>query len=432
MTYLARSTTHADSTELAAARPPAQPQWIDDFRRIRNTTLQLCAPLQVEDYVVQSMPDASPAKWHLAHTTWFFEQFILRPYAPDYPVFHERFDYIFNSYYQTVGPMHARAARGLLTRPTVEEIHDYRHHVDVRMMEFLESRGTDPEIRALIEIGLNHEQQHQELLLTDIKHAFSCNPLQPAYQKPGLEVQRNVVPLKFVDFAGGLRPIGATGEKFCFDNETPRHASYLHDYALANRLVTNGEFLEFVRDGGYRTAQLWLADGWSVVQSQQWSHPIYWNDACEHEFTLSGELPLDPARPVSHLSFYEADAFARWRGARLPTESEWEAAAELLEIQGNLLESATLHPTAAVQNGAMLQMFGDVWEWTASGYSPYPGYRPPAGALGEYNGKFMVNQLVLRGGSCVTPRSHIRATYRNFFYPQARWQFTGLRLARGI
>jgi ergothioneine biosynthesis protein EgtB len=300
------------------------------------------------------------------------------------------------------------------------------------MTEFLASRGGDSKIGELLEIGLNHEQQHQELLLTDIKHAFSCNPLQPVYRKPALEAQRNATPLKFVDFAGGLQPIGASGEKFCFDNETPRHASYLQDYALANRLVTNGEYLEFVRDGGYRTPQLWLADGWAAVQSQHWSHPIYWNDCCEHEFTLSGEIPLDLARPVSHLSFYEAEAFARWSGARLPVEGEWEAAAALLAVQGNLLESARLHPSVAVEGDGLLQMFGDVWEWTASAYSPYPGYRPAAGALGEYNGKFMVSQLVLRGGSCVTPRSHIRATYRNFFYPQARWQFTGLRLAKGI
>ncbi len=411
---------------------PTTSSLADAYRQVRSLTLQLCDPLQAEDFTVQSMPDASPAKWHLAHTTWFFEQFILRARVPGYRVFHERYDFLFNSYYQSIGPMHQRAARGLLTRPGVDEIRQYRHYVDERVVELLLAAPADAELSRLITLGLNHEQQHQELLLTDVKHLFSCNPLLPAYATAAPQLQSSSLPLEYIGFSGGLHSVGTDETaSFCFDNETPQHTVYLQDYALANRLVTNGEYLEFVQNGGYSSATLWLSDGWNLIQSQQWSRPLYWNEDHTGEFTLQGISHLDLSKPVSHLSFYEADAFARWSNARLPREEEWEAAAASVGVSGNLLERGTLHPQTATESG-LTQMFGDVWEWTASAYSPYPGYRAQAGALGEYNGKFMVNQLVLRGGSCVTAASHIRAGYRNFFYPQARWQFSGLRLAKGL
>jgi ergothioneine biosynthesis protein EgtB len=403
------------------------------YARIRAATFALCDHLEIEDFVVQSMPDASPAKWHLAHTSWFFEQFILKPHLPGYRPFHPHFDYLFNSYYQTVGPMHQRPERGLLTRPTVSEVFRYREHVDEHMYALLESRQGGDEIESLTLLGLNHEQQHQELILTDLKHLLSRNPLLPAY-RPAAQPTRstNAEPMSFQTFEGGVREIGADGEEFCFDNETPRHRTLVESYALADRLVTNGEFLEFIRDGGYRKPQLWLSDGWALVTAEQWDRPLYWSATLDSEFTLSGLVPLDPAAPVCHLSYYEADAFARWANARLPTEAEWELAAAALPIAGNLLESGHLHPTPSNHERGLTQMFGDVWEWTSSAYSAYPGYRPPTGALGEYNGKFMCNQLVLRGGSCATPSDHIRATYRNFFYPHARWQFMGVRLARDL
>jgi ergothioneine biosynthesis protein EgtB len=404
------------------------------YRRIRSTTLRLCEPLQTEDYVVQSMPDASPAKWHLAHTSWFFEQFALRRFVPSYRVFHPRYEYIFNSYYQTVGPMHQRPRRGLLTRPTVEEVLRYREHVDEHMQPLVEKQSDDDRLCALATLGLNHEQQHQELLLTDLKHLFASNPLLPAYraQPPAPSMQVIAVPMRFQACEGGAREIGASGKHFCFDNETPRHRTLVEPYALADRLITNGEYLEFVRDGGYRRAEFWLSDGWTTVAHEGWTHPIYWSDALDDEFTLYGLRPLDPAAPACHLSYYEADAFARWAGARLPTETEWELAAAALPVRGNLLESDAMQPQPAGDEEGLKQMFGDVWEWTASPYTAYPGFRALSGALGEYNGKFMVSQIVLRGGSCVTATDHIRATYRNFFYPQARWQFTGVRLARDL
>ena len=412
------------------------------YASVRSTSIAICEPLAVEDYVVQSMPDASPAKWHLAHTSWFFERFLLRQHLGGYAAFSERFDFLFNSYYQSVGPMHQRPQRGLLTRPTVAEILAYRAHVDEHMHALLSERADDDQLRALVALGLNHEQQHQELMFTDLKHLFSCNPLLPAYRPaPAPALHESNPALRFVNFDGGIFEIGRTpadpARDFCFDNETPRHRTLLEPFALADRLVTNGEYLEFVREGGYRRADFWLSDGWATVNAEAWTRPYYWNESLDAEFTLAGMQRLHPEAPVCHLSYYEADAFARWAGARLPLEAEWEVAATNVPIAGNLLSGdgiagAPLHPQAAKAAVGLKQMFGDVWEWTASPYTPYPRYRTASGALGEYNGKFMCNQLVLRGGSCVTPANHIRATYRNFFYPQARWQFMGVRLARTL
>jgi len=425
---------------MAAVQPAATPTpertpepLASRFSRIRDASLAICEPLEIEDYVVQSMPDASPAKWHLAHTSWFFEQFLLRPLLPNYPLYRAGFEYLFNSYYQAVGPMHQRLERGMLTRPTVKEVLAYREHVNEHLWKLLDQRDND-EIGPLVTLGLNHEQQHQELMLTDIKHLLSRNPLLPAYSRkpqPATEV-RTSTPMRFHSFEGGVREIGASGKHFCFDNETPRHRTLVEPYALCDRLVTNAEYLEFARDGGYRRAEFWLSDGWSTVNQEGWARPFYWTPTLDAEFTLRGLQPLDETAPVCHLSYYEADAFARWAKARLPTEAEWELAAESLPVRGNFLRSEVLRPLPSGDQPGMKQMFGDLWEWTASPYVPYPGYRPVTGALGEYNGKFMCNQLVLRGGSCVTPADHVRATYRNFFYPQARWQFMGLRLARDL
>jgi TIGR03440 family protein len=399
------------------------------FRQVRQQTLALCRGLSAEDMLLQSMPDASPGKWHLAHSSWFFEQFVLGrdpAYRPRDPAWH----YLFNSYYQSVGPMHARPQRGLLSRPSLDEVRGYRQYIDDAVSELL-NRDDDPELAALVELGLQHEQQHQELLLTDIKHAFWCNPLQPAYRAALADTATaKTVPLRFVGGHEGVVEIGHRGEGFAFDNETPRHRSLLHPHALANRLVTNAEYLAFVREGGYREPGLWLSDGWATVQREGWRHPIYWQEDLASEFTLAGVRELDPHEPVCHLSYYEADAFARWAGARLPTEAEWESAAQHVAIDGNLQDVQRFHPRAAGGDTALLQLYGDVWEWTASPYISYPGFRPLPGALGEYNGKFMCGQWVLRGGSCVTPRDHIRASYRNFFPPHARWQFAGLRLGQ--
>ncbi len=406
------------------------------YSRIRSTSLAICEPLETEDYVVQSMPDASPVKWHLAHTSWFFEQFVLKPHSRHYTPFDERFDYLFNSYYQALGPMHHRPRRGLLTRPTVNEVLSYRKHIDDHLQQLLASEDIADRIHELVTLGLNHEQQHQELMLTDLKHLLSSNPLLPAYRPTSSnQVWQPVEATRFVSFDGGIGEIGASGKHFCFDNEMPRHRTLVEGYALADRLVTNAEYLEFVRDGGYRRADFWLSDGWSTVTSEQWTRPLYWSESLDAEFTLAGLQPIDPAAPVCHLSYFEADAYARWIGARLPTEAEWELAAARSHIDGNLLRdvaTASLHPRPASGSEKLRQLFGDVWEWTASPYVAYPGYRPAPGALGEYNGKFMCSQLVLRGGSCVTPADHVRETYRNFFYPQARWQFMGLRLARDL
>jgi len=408
------------------------------YRTIRRATEELRAPLSAEDCALQSMEFASPGKWHLAHTSWFFETFLLEDQLAGYQHYHPQFRVLFNSYYQTVGEQHPRPARGFLSRPSLEEVLDYRHHVDGHMQELLERGALDAPnpAAAIVEVGLQHEQQHQELLLMDIKHLFSLNPLRPAYRTgpvPPEEVSPGAP--HWHAYEPGLRRVGHTGDGFSFDNERPRHETFVRAFELASRPVNNGEFLGFLRDGGYQRPDLWMADGWSAVCSQGWKAPLYWEemDGEWFQLTLSGLHKVRPADPVCHVNFYEADAFARWSGARLPTEMEWERAAEGTPVQGNFVENGSLHPMTsgdATEPARPAQMFGDVWEWTSSPYSPYPGFRPLHGALGEYNGKFMCNQMVLRGGSCISPASHLRPTYRNFFYPDQRWQFSGLRLAR--
>ena len=396
------------------------------YARVRGCSIALTAGLSAEDMQIQSMPDASPGKWNLAHTTWFFEQFVLgrdsgyRPYNPDW-------HFLFNSYYQSVGPMHARPQRGLLSRPGLADVLAYRRHVDDALQELL--AGDIPaDVLAIIQLGLQHEQQHQELLLTDIQHALSCNPLKPAYSTSS-DAASTSVAMTFIPGHEGLVHIGHAGEGFSFDNEGPRHRVWLEPHALANRPVSNAEYASFIHDGGYREPTLWLSEGWATVQREQWQRPMYWQDDLASAFGLHGVRALDPHAPVCHLSYYEADAFARWAGARLPTEAEWEDAATHVPIEGNLLDRAPRLPRA-IQGDGLLHMYGDVWEWTSSAYSSYPGFKPLPGALGEYNGKFMSGQMVLRGGSFATPRDHIRSSYRNFFPPDARWQFMGLRLAQ--
>lgn len=405
----------------------------EGYRAVRATSVALCEPLAVEDYIIQAMADTSPPKWHLAHTTWFFEQFILVPYAPHYRVFHPGYGHLFNSYYETVGSFFPRTRRGHLARPTVDEVYRYRAHVDAAMTELLAAPPAAHRADLLfrVELGLHHEQQHQELLLTDIQYNFAINPLRPVYRPAPHRAQPPAPPLTWLDYPGGVKEIGHQGSGFAYDNETPRHAVYLDAYRLASRPSTNGEFLEFIAAEGYQRPELWLSDGWRTVQQQGWTAPLYWefNAGEWWRMGLSGFEPLELDAPVCHVSFYEADAYARWRGARLPREAEWECAAATQPIQGNFQESGLFRPTVAAAGTGLAQMFGDVWEWTQSPYAPYPKFRPLAGSLGEYNGKFMCNQLVLRGGSCATPAAHIRASYRNFFYPPDRWQFTGIRLA---
>jgi ergothioneine biosynthesis protein EgtB len=397
------------------------------FRQTRQRSLSLCAGLTAEDLMVQSMPDASPGKWHLAHTTWFFEQFVLSR-DPAYRAYQSAWHYLFNSYYQTVGPMHARPQRGLLSRPGLDEVLAYRRHVEEAVESLLDD-GVDPLAAGIIELGMQHEQQHQELLLTDIQHALWTNPLHPAYDAGLAKASSGAAtPLAYLPGREGIVEIGHAGPGFAFDNEGPRHRTLLQPHKLANRPVSNAEYRMFIQDGGYRDPLLWLSDGWAAVQAASWRRPLYWQEDLASAFTLGGVLALDPAAPVAHLSYFEADAFARWAGARLPTEAEWESAAEGLPLHGHLLDERPRLPAAAAGEG-LLQMYGDVWEWTASPYVSYPGFKPLPGALGEYNGKFMSGQWVLRGGSCATPREHIRASYRNFFPPLARWQFAGLRLA---
>lgn len=396
--------------------------------RVRRRTLALAAPLAPEDTVVQSMPEASPTKWHLAHTTWFFERFVLGR-DPIYQPIHPDWMTLFNSYYQSAGPMHARAQRGLLSRPSLGEVLDYRARVDQRLLEMLDS-GADEQTTFIASLGLQHEQQHQELLLTDIKHAFSVNPLQPAYLATlPVSAQSRALPLTFVQGREGIVQIGHAGSEFAFDNETPRHRVFLHSHALANRPVNNLEYREFIRAGGYREPMLWLAEGWDIAQQRGWTRPLYWNDDLESAFTLGGCRVLDPLAPACHISFFEAEAFARWAGARLPSEAEWEDFAADAPVVGNLQESGFLEPQAPTNTGIQ-QLYGDVWEWTGSPYVAYPGFRALQGSLGEYNAKFMSGQWVLRGGSCATPGPHIRASYRNFFHPVDRWQFSGVRLAK--
>lgn len=404
--------------------------FIGRFLRVRAVTEALAAPLSPEDCVAQSMPDASPAKWHLAHTSWFFETFVLARLA-GYEPFRAGYSELFNSYYDAVGARHPRPARGLLTRPSLDEVMTYRASVTARTLSLLEGPDCSPELLSVIELGVNHEEQHQELLLTDIKHLFSSNPLLPRYHEVRDTPPSGAAPLGFRFFDAGLRTIGHDGAGFAFDNETPAHREFVEAHALADRPITNGEYLEFVREGGYRRPELWLSDGFRVATERNWTAPLYWQPGHERVFTLGGLKSLRLADPVCHVSFYEADAFARWSGSRLPTEAEWESAARDVPIEGNFLESGRFDPSAPIGAGHGIQkLYGDVWEWTQSAYSAYPGFRPLPGALGEYNGKFMSNQLVLRGGSCLTPKEHVRATYRNFFPPDARWQFTGIRLAR--
>jgi ergothioneine biosynthesis protein EgtB len=417
--------TATPSQTASAGRSAAQ-----HFAAVRRQTLALTAPLSPEDCMMQSMPEASPAKWHLAHTTWFFETFLLTPHLAGYRPFHPAFAYLFNSYYKQLGGHPVRAQRGLLSRPSLDQVLAYRAHVDEHMERLL--AGTAPAIAALAELGLHHEQQHQELIVTDVKHALALNPLRPAYREAPAARTQEAPALRWQEFDEGLYHMGHSGDGFSFDNERPAHTVFLHRFRLASRLVTCGEYLAFMREGGYRTPSLWLSDGWDAVCAQQWQAPLYWEerDGQWLHFTCAGMRPLNESEPAAHLSYYEADAFARWAGARLPTEQEWELAARTVPVEGNFLEDARFHPAPAPEPGALAQLFGDLWEWTASPYAAYPGYRAEAGALGEYNGKFMCSQMVLRGGSCCTPRSHIRASYRNFFPPPARWQFSGVRLAQ--
>jgi ergothioneine biosynthesis protein EgtB len=414
-----------------------QHQLAASFRDVRSLTEQLCAPLAIEDFGMQSMPDASPAKWHLAHTTWFFETFVLADGLPGYCPFHPQFGYLFNSYYNAMGAFWPREQRGLLSRPTVAEVFRYRRHVDAAIVRLLcaEEGTPSPSIRQRIVLGLNHEQQHQELLLTDLKHAFASSPLRPVYRERHSVAALPVAPLHWQRYPAGLRWIGHEGSEFTYDNEGPRHRVFLEPFQLAMRLVTSGEFRAFIDAGGYQRSEFWLSDGWAARRAEDWQAPLYWERYEDSWFsmTLAGLQPVQEADPVCHVSYYEADAYARWAGARLPTEAEWETAAAECPLEGSFLNQQELHPRpvdAARADARPTQMFGEVWQWTASPYSAYPGYRPLDGALGEYNGKFMCNQMVLRGGSCATPRSHFRRSYRNFFPPQARWQFTGIRLAK--
>ncbi len=412
------------------------PALLEAFRAVRRQTRTLAAPLEPEDFVVQSMPDASPVKWHLAHTTWFFETFVLAAALPGYQPRFPQYNFLFNSYYNSVGERIARDRRGLLSRPTIREVEAYRAEAETRLEDWLASADADAVARLsdVIILGLHHEQQHQELILTDLKHALASNPLRPIYRDREPTPPGEAPPLTWAGFDAGLRDVGHAGAGFAFDNEGPRHPQYFQPFALASRPSTNAEFLGFVNDGGYDRPELWLSDGWSACKAQGWKSPLYWElgETGWRVMTLAGMVELAGHEPATHLSFYEADAFARWSGARLPTEGEWEVAAASQPVEGHFLESGRYHPAPAPENptAPLTQLFGDVWEWTRSPYSPYPGYAPAAGALGEYNGKFMCNQMVLRGGSCATPASHIRATYRNFFPPQIRWQFAGVRLAR--
>ncbi|HSB82667.1 MAG TPA: ergothioneine biosynthesis protein EgtB [Candidatus Methylomirabilis sp.] len=418
---------------------------IQFFARVRKTSEAICEPLEIEDYVPQPMADVSPPKWHLGHVSWFFEAVILADHVRGYQPFQPQYAYVFNSYYDSLGLRVDRPLRGTLSRPTVKQVYAYRRHIDERMSALIQSvdEAVWPEFRDLVVLALNHEQQHQELLLTDLKFLLACNPLRPAYRtdRHHSESRGETPKPEFVTFPGGVYEIGFRGDGFAYDNEGPPHKVYVDDFKLQNRLVTSEEYLAFIEAGGYRDFRHWLSDGWMTVQQERWDAPLYWErrDGTWYEFTLAGMRELDPGSPVCHLSYYEADAFAQWAGKRLPTEAEWEIAAQVSGAsieEGAFLDLHTLHPTPLVDSGepktrALHQMYGDVWEWTRSAYLPYPGYRRIEGPLGEYNGKFMVNQMVLRGGSCATPRDHVRATYRNFFKPDKRWQFMGLRLVEG-
>lgn len=408
------------------------------FVAVRQQFKTICAPLATEDYSLQAIPETSPAKWHLAHTSWFFETFILKPFAPEYAPWNDQFEVLFNSYYNGVGKQFPRPERHLLSRPTVDEIYDYRDYVDTHMLKLLatDNHVEIDEIRQRTVLGINHEQQHQELFFTDLKYCLFQNPLYPPYQEtPNNHATKDDSDTQWLAQEGGLCVIGLSATKdeevsFCFDNETPTHNVYLQSYEIADRLVTNADYMAFIEDGGYQNSQLWLADGWAEVNSNQWTAPLYWvkKQSQWYQYTLAGLQPVSVEQPVCHVSYYEADAFARWAGARLPTEQEWENAVASVDSPGQFIESANLQPGIKIKGDE--QFFGHVWQWTSSAYQPYPGFHPVEGAIGEYNGKFMCNQQVLRGGSYVTPRDHFRKSYRNFFYPRDRWQFSGIRLAK--
>ena len=427
---------------ISASADRAQPS--ERYKLVRGASRTLCEPLCIEDYVVQSMPDASPTLWHLAHTTWFFETFVLKPHCPGYRPWSEGFEYLFNSYYNSVGPAFPGPRRGLLTRPTVRDVMRYRAYVDEHVLALLE-RGP-PNVASVVELGLQHEQQHQELVLTDLKHLLWCNPLRPAYvDRTDGSLGSVVLEPRWCEAAGGVHAVGHTGAGFAYDNELPRHRCLLQPYRIAGEPVSCAAYMEFIAEDGYDRPEFWLADGWERIKREQWQAPLYWERRGREwwTFTLQGMQPVEPAAPVCHVSYFEADAYARFRGVRLPSEAEWEVVARPLEVCGNFVESRRLRTAAAPRltvpsvtdpetRRTPRQLYGDVWEWTATPYQPYPGYQPVNGALGEYNGKFMCGQFVLRGGSCVTPSSHVRASYRNYWPPQTRWQFTGIRLAASV
>lgn len=412
---------------------PGREQLKLEYSQVREFSELLCKPLKRDDFQIQSIPQTSPPKWHIAHVSWFFETFILAEYQSNYQVFCDKYDFIFNSYYYTHGNMHPRPKRGLLSRPTVDEIFQYRQFVDEKMHDLIdsvdESQWEEMEFR--IVLGLHHEQQHQELLLMDVKHNFNSNPLKPAYREELLTLNGNQQELNWINIDGGIKSIGNHGDGFYFDNETPNHEVLLKPFKLATRFITNSEYLEFIKDGGYSNPGLWLSDGWASIQTHGWKHPLYWSidDENWQQYTLGGVRELNMDEPVCHISYYEADAFARWSGNRLPLESEYETMLLSTPITGNFIEDDLLHPAPATEEN---QWYGNLWAWTSSPYTAYPGFKPLSGTMGEYNGKFMSNQMVLRGGSCVTSVDHIRPSYRNFFYPDERWAFTGLRLAADL
>ena len=405
------------------------------FEAVRAFTEKITEPLEIEDYVVQVTENASPAKWHLAHTTWFFETFLLEKFLDDYSPVHPQYSYLFNSYYLQTGVPHCRARRGNISRPTVRQVFEYRESINCHVLDLIKN-STDKEFAQyapVIEIGIHHEQQHQELLMTDLKYMFAQNPLNIVYREKVRPRKNHIPEINWVSFEEGVYKIGHDGDGFGYDNEFPRHKTYIHDFELADRLVTNAEFIEFIEAGAYQEVEWWLDEGFSTIRDEGWNAPLYWKkeDAEWFHYTLSGREKIDPNEPVTHISYFEAEAYARWKGCRLPTEQEWEVASETVETEENFVDNDYLHPVALQENkNELKQMFGDVWQWTQSSYAPYPGYKPLPGALGEYNGKFMCNQYVLRGGSCATSESHFRKTYRNFFHADERWQFTGIRLAK--
>ncbi len=410
---------------------------IEKFKNVRKTSLQIVEPLETEDFVIQVMTQTSPTKWHLAHVSWFFVTFVLNEAEPDYKSPFPQYDYIFNSYYLQTGQPHDRSSRGFLSRPTVQQVFEYRRYVNGAISDFLENAGDEKmaEFAPVIEIGINHEQQHQELMITDLKFMLAQNPLYPVYRERKNNSSEIPDNLNWIRFDEGIYQIGNAGNEFTYDNEHPRHRQFLESFELADRPITNREYLQFIDEEGYERSELWLDDGWAAINKNKWKAPLYWvkRDDEWYQFSLSGLRKIGLNEPVTHISYYEADAFARWADARLPTEAEWETASDASPIEGTFLESEAFHPQPAATNRSGLkQLFGDVWEWTKSSYEAYPGYKPLPGALGEYNGKFMASQYVLRGGSCATPQSHIRKTYRNFFYPDSRWQFSGIRLAKTI